>query len=214
MTTPNPSEPATVSGTLSPDRNWVWGGNGWEPAVSPDGKFRWDGSQWSPTDPSFVPPPPYQGPAPTADELDDHRQFAVGALPESAAQLPGEAIFEVAGFAIGSGWVARRPVAKWHVMGTNTLRSVALVPPTNFTEWMYSRALVAPYPDVALQDQSDCSMRIGVNKFTAVAGQALAGQIPPNCLVTNAAGVFLTAGTLPGNWGSRFKNAWRFWPYH
>jgi hypothetical protein len=99
-------------------------------------------------------------------------------------------------------------------METNTLRSVALVPPTTFSEWMYSRSLVAPYPDLALQDQSRCSMRIGVNKFTSAAGQVFSSQIPSTCLVTSAAGVFLTTGTLPGNWGNRFKNAWRIWPYH
>lgn len=214
METPNPSEAAGAAGTLSPDRNWVWDGSGWEPAVSPDGRYRWDGAQWSPIDPTTAPPTPYQGPAPTADELDDQRQFAVGDLPGPAGDLPGGATFKVPGLAIGPGWIARKPLAKWHVMPSNTWRSIALVPPTNFTEWMYSRSLVAPYPDLALQDQSGCSMRIGVNKFTADAGQALSGQIPSSCLVTEAARVFLATGTLPGNWGNRFKNAWRIWPYH
>jgi hypothetical protein len=150
---------------------------------------------------------------PTEGELDDHHQFAVGHLPPSVDPRPENATFEEFGVAIGDGWVARRPVSSWHVMAMNALTSVALVPPTNFKEWMYSRSIVAPLPDVALQDNEGHSMRIATNKLDANGSQALLHQIPASAFVTPSASDFLNSGVLPGNWGHRFKNAWRMHPY-
>lgn len=38
-----------ISGQMSPDREYVWNGEAWIPAVSPDGNYRWDGSRWIPS---------------------------------------------------------------------------------------------------------------------------------------------------------------------
>lgn len=207
------------AGQVSSDGRWVWTGSSWESALSPDGHWRWDGTQWVPADSSAqTSRPPVavdeSGPTPTAAELDDPHQYAADPLPPKVKELPAESLYHAVGLAVGDGWIARRPLASWHLMAIPQLKSVALVPPTNFVEWINSRNVVAPLPDLAIRDEGGHSMRISVGKLTQDGCASLTRQLPSTVEVTIAAREFLQTGSLPGNWGHRFKNAWRVWPYH
>ena len=210
MTDSVPTE-AGNAGQLSPDGNWVWDGTAWEPTVSPDGRWRWDGHAWqaftseaqSATAASAQKPGKHW--FPQVSEIDNPGQYASGSLPPKVDELPSEPLFRVHGLAIGEGWVARRPMRSWHLLGLAQLRSIAIVPPTSFTESEYSRSIVAPSPDVVLQDRSGSSIRVSAWKLDPAGRRALASQLPPTAEVTPAAGEFLRSGNLPGDWGKHLQ---------
>jgi len=57
-------------------------------------------------------------------------------------------------------------------------------------------------------------MQISLGRLNQTACEDIRGQVGPATLVTPIAATYLASGQLPGNWGNRFKNAGRFWPYH
>jgi hypothetical protein len=146
-------------------------------------------------------------PWPDANEIDNAGQYASGSLPPEVDQLPSNSLFASHGLAIGHGWVARRPAVSWHLLQLDQLQSVAIVPPTAFTKVAYSRSVVAPDPDVALQDRSGNSIRIPVGKLDEAGRQELGSQIPTTVEVTTAAAAFLRNGSLPDKWAKRFQFA-------
>jgi hypothetical protein len=187
--------------------------------VSPDGAWRWDGRTWTPLTAQAAAQAAAAGGDVgaagqnwlVATDLDNPDQYASGPLPPKVDQLPGGAAFGAIGVAIGQGWAARRPMASWHLLHLATLRSVAVVPPTAFTQFMHNRSLVAPHPDLALQDQAGSALRLSVGKLDADGCGVLGRQIPSPCEVTPAAASFLQGGSLPGNWGKPFQlGPWRF----
>ena len=213
MSNPTPSTPGEAAGALSADGDWVWDGSAWEASTSPDGHWRWDGRAWTPltaqaSDQAAV-AAEHTWPDPT--DIDDAGRYASGSLPPKVDELPGEPLFSAPALAVGQGWTARRPLAAWHLLQLPQLRTIAVVPPTTFTQFMYSRSLVAPHPDLALRDQSGAVLRISVAKLDDSARNTLGPQIPSTSEVTLAASLFLRVGTLPGKWGKPFQcGPWRF----
>ena len=194
-------------GELSPDGKWVWDGHAWEPSTSSDGHWRWDGHTWLPLTPEAQAMVIAAGGQSMFEvrDIDDPGQFASGSSPPKVDQLPSDPLFSAFGVAIGHGWLARRPIASWHLLRFDQVRTVATVPPSAFKEVEYSRSIVAPDPDVAVEDQSGCLLRIPVGKFDPPGRQAFGSQIPVATVVTPAAAGYLHDGQLPGQWGKSFQ---------
>jgi len=211
MTESGPSESGASPGQLSPDGDWVWDGAAWEPAVSPDGHWRWNGQAWIAltAEAAASAAQVSEQPWPDVNEIDDAKRFGSGPLPPKVDELPSDSKFASYGLAIGQGWVARRPVASWHLLQLDQLRSIAIVPPTALTKVAYSRSVVAPDPDVALQDLSGNVMRFPVGKLDGSGRLVLSSQIPRAAEVTASAAAFLRSGSLPGKWAKRFQFAFK-----
>jgi hypothetical protein len=79
------------------------------------------------------------------------------------------------------------------------------VPPTEFKEAQYSRSLVTPSADIALQDRSGNALRVPAVKLDVTGREALGSQVPSTAEVTLATEEFLRSGTLPGDRGKSLQ---------
>jgi hypothetical protein len=211
MSLTNPIETGVQAGQLSPDGTWVWDGSGWEPALSPDGQWRWDGTTWVSVGNGTPAPAVDVGALPSPDDIDSAQTYATGSLPPKVGNLPSDPLVDVHGLAIGRGWVARRPATSWHLINLDHLRSVAVVPPTAWKQWEYSRSMFIASPDLALTDQAGSTIRIPVSKLDQSGREAIRTQIPATSDVTPAGRQFLDSGSVPGKWGKNLQiGPWRF----
>jgi hypothetical protein len=137
-----------------------------------------------------------------AEALDD-RGLAKGDRPgEGPAPSPPTVVNR--GLAVGEDWIGVGRGQRWRAIRLSEVVAVAVVPASGVRQWLFSRSLYAPGPDLVVRDNHGQVIEVDVRRVTPPIRETFLRGLTSESGYSPIAYDFLRNGRLPGRYGKSF----------